>query len=288
MKPILVYLSPLTPAMLKKQRLLFFLAILLFSVVSHACSVVYYIDSVTGKIYVANNEDYWYDVDAYIQIVPKSKGELARLWYGWDDFAQGGINESGLFFDGAVTPEQPKIKGSKKIKGNLGDEILASCKTVQEAIAFIEKRKIALSDAHIMFGDATGNAVVVEWLDGERKIVPITNNRLVMTNFLLADPSKGNHPCPRYNAIQKNLEALEKTKDSISFLKVANTVGSAVQTPAVDKKGRTGGTLYSTFINISDMELILVYKLDNKKLSKLNLQSEFKKAMGRKIELNSL
>lgn len=274
--------------MLKKQRLLFFLAILLFSVVSHACSVVYYIDSVTGKIYVANNEDYWYDVDAYIQIVPKSKGELARLWYGWDDFAQGGINESGLFLDGAVTPEQPKIKGSKKIKGNLGDEILASCKTVREAIAFIEERKIALPDAHIMFGDATGNAVVVEWLDGEQKIIPITNNRLVMTNFLLTNPKAGNHPCPRYNAIQKNLEALEKSKDSISFLKVANTVGSAVQTPTVDKKGRTGGTLYSTFINISDMELILVYKLDNGKISKLNLQSEFKKAKGRKIELNSL
>lgn len=274
--------------MLKKQRLLLFLAILLFSVVSHACSVVYYIDSVTGKIYVANNEDYWYDVDAYIQIVPKSKGELARLWYGWDNFAQGGINEAGLFFDGAVTPEQPRIKGSKKIKGNLGDAILASCKTVQDAIALIEKRKIALSDAHIMFGDATGNAVVVEWLDGEQKIIPMTNNRLVMTNFLLANPKGGNHPCPRYNAIQKNLEALEKSKDSISFLKVANTVGSAVQTPTVDKKGRTGGTLYSTFINISDMELILVYKLDNKKLSKLNLQSEFKKAKGRKIELNSL
>ncbi|WP_282161120.1 carcinine hydrolase/isopenicillin-N N-acyltransferase family protein [Ulvibacterium marinum] len=272
----------------KQQQLLFFLVILLFSVVSHACSVVYYIDSITGKIYVANNEDYWYDVDAYIQIVPKSKGELARLWYGWDDFAQGGINEAGLFFDGAVTPEQPRIKGSKKIKGNLGDDVLASCKTVQDAIAFIEKRKIALSDAHIMFGDATGNVVVIEWLDGERKIIPITNHKLIMTNFLLADPTKGNHPCPRYNAIQKNLEALEKSKDSISFLKVANTVGSAVQTPAVDKKGRTGGTLYSTFINISDMEFILVYKLDNKKIAKLDLRLEFERQKGRKIELNSL
>lgn len=237
---------------------------------------------------MANNEDYWYDVDAYIQIVAKHKKELARLWYGWDNFAQGGINEAGLFFDGAVTPEQPKIKGSKKIKGNLGDDILASCKTVQDAIAFIEKRKIALPNAHIMFGDATGNAVVIEWLDGEQKIVPIKNNTLVMTNFLLADPEKGNHPCPRYNTIQKNLETLENSQDSISFLKAANTVSNAVQIPTTGKEGRTGGTLYSTFINISDMELILVYKLDNKKIAKLNLRAEFESPKGRKIVLNSL
>ncbi|WP_422084083.1 carcinine hydrolase/isopenicillin-N N-acyltransferase family protein [Ulvibacterium sp.] len=274
--------------MLKKPRLLFLFVLFLFSAIGHACSVVYYMDPGTGKIYVANNEDYWYDVDAYIQIVPKSKKELARLWYGWDNFAQGGINEAGLFFDGAVTPEQPRIKGSKKIKGNLGDDILATCKTVQDAIALIEKRKIALPDAHIMFGDATGNAVVVEWLDGEQKIIPIRNNRLVMTNFLLADPTRGNHPCPRYNAIQKNLETLEKNKDSISFLKAANTISNAVQIPNADKEGRTGGTLYSTFINISDMELILVYQLDNKKMSKLNLQSEFDRPKGRKIALNSL
>ena len=53
---------------------------------------------------MANNEDYWYDADAYIQILPASRNRLARLWYGWDDFARGGVNEAGLFFDGAVTP----------------------------------------------------------------------------------------------------------------------------------------------------------------------------------------
>ena len=70
----------------------------------NACSVIYYLDSISGKIYVANHEDFWYDTKAYIQINPRTKNKLARLWYGWDDFAQGGINEAGLFFDGAVTP----------------------------------------------------------------------------------------------------------------------------------------------------------------------------------------
>jgi len=40
------------------------------------------------KVYVVNSEDYLYDVKARIQIEPKSKNKLARLWYGWDNFAQ--------------------------------------------------------------------------------------------------------------------------------------------------------------------------------------------------------
>ena len=53
------------------------------------CSVVYFINMATGEIFIANNEDYWYDVNPYIQIIPMTKKGYARLWYGWDDFAQG-------------------------------------------------------------------------------------------------------------------------------------------------------------------------------------------------------
>lgn len=91
-----------------KLFLISFWGILMIPNISIACSVLYYVDSITGKIYTVNSEDYWLYVDAYIQIEPKSKNEYARLWYGWDNFAQGGINDKGLFFDAAVTPEQKK------------------------------------------------------------------------------------------------------------------------------------------------------------------------------------
>ena len=42
---------------------------------SQACSVIYYVDQETGKIYVVNNEAYWNDTKAYIQIEPRSKSE---------------------------------------------------------------------------------------------------------------------------------------------------------------------------------------------------------------------
>ena len=253
---------------------------------SHACSVIYYIDKITGKIYVANSEDYWYDVKAYIRIEPGSKNKLARLWYGWDNFAQGGINEAGLFFDGAVTPEQKVPENYNKPEGNLGDEILSKCNTVKEAITLLEEKNIVLSNAHMMLGDSTGYAVVMEWIDWERIIYPIQDNMLIMTNFLLSDPSAGNYPCPRFNAIESSLNKLTENNDTVNLLTVGNALAKAVQSPIKNEEGRTGGTLYSTFIDVSEMEFVLVYQLDNSNITRLNLKEEFAKTTKRKIKLS--
>lgn len=253
---------------------------------ANACSVLYYVDPHTGKIYVANNEDYWYDVEAYIQIIPSSGKKLARLWYGWEDFAQGGINEAGLFFDGAVTPEQEVQEGTHGPRGNLGDEILARCRTVNEALDLLDKKEISLNNAHMMLGDATGYSVVVEWLDGQRKIFPIKDNRLIMTNFLLSDPSRGNHPCPRYRAIDKHLDGLEESDQPVDLRAIGNVVATAVQVPREAEDGRVGGTLYSSFISITDMEFVLVYQLDNTRITRLNLREVFKEGKKKRIDLS--
>ncbi len=255
------------------------------TVTVRACSVIYYVDQTTGKIYVANNEDYFYNTDAYIQILPRSKKKLARLWYGWNDFAQGGVNEAGLFFDGAVTPNQKVPEGYKGPKGNLGDRILANCKTVEEAIAYLEKEKVALNNAHMLFGDRSGDAVVVEWVNGQKKMVAIENNRLVMTNFNLSDTPSDQISCPRYLAIEKEIDRLETTKTPIDLKMVGNAVAKAVQVPVKNAEGKEGGTLYTSFINITDMKFVLAYKLDNSKVTQLDLNQEFSKGKKRKIAL---
>jgi len=271
--------------MQKTVLILFILFGLLVSRSTEACSVLYYVDPHTGKIYVANNEDYWYDVDAYIQIVPGSRNKLARLWYGWDDFAQGGINEAGLFFDGAVTPEQDLPDGGKGPKGNLGDDILAGCRTVEEALMLLEKKKISLNNAHMMIGDASGNAVVVEWLDGQRELVHVANNRLIMTNFLLSDTTRGNYPCQRFQAIDFRLDKLEEDDLAVDMRAIGNAIARAVQVPRRMEDDKVGGTLYTTFINISDMEFMLVYKLNNEKITRLDLNEEFERGKKKKIKL---
>lgn len=262
----------------------FFVAVI-FTTEIKACSVVYYVDQHSGKIYVANNEDDWYDVDAYIQIIPSSKKQYGRLWYGWNNFAQGGINSAGLFFDGAVTPDQSIPTGFGKPKGNLGDDILANCQTIKQALDYLQKKEVALSNAHMMFGDRTGNAVVIEWTNGERKLNWIEDNKLVMTNFLLSDTVAGNYPCYRYKSIEDRITDLQKSDTPATLLSLGNTLGQAAQLPQKDKNGNIGGTLYSTFIDISEMEFILVYKLDNSKLTKLNLREEFDNKKKKKIKL---
>ncbi|POY39339.1 penicillin acylase [Solitalea longa] len=269
-----------------KKYLIALLLLISSGIGSKACSILYFIDKSTGKIYAVNNEDYWYDVKPYIKIMPAKKDELARLWYGWDDFAQGGINQEGLFFDGAVTPDQKNTKGCKSPKGNTGNKILATCKTVEDALKFIEAKNICLTNGHLLFGDKTGNAAVVEWVNGERKIIRISGDHLMVTNFLLSDPTQGNYPCRRYEAMDQEIKRLESLAQPISFKDVGNIGAKAVQPKMVASDGKEGGTLYSTFIYISDMEFVLIYKLDNKKMTKLNLNDVFKQTNEQIIYLN--
>lgn len=267
--------------------LIFFSATSITGPVAQTCSIVYYKDAKTGKIYVANNEDYWYDTDAYIQINPARKGKLARLWYGWNDFAQGGVNEAGLFFDGAVTPQQTISDSFKKMQGNLGDEILANCHSVEQALVLLKQKNVGLTNAHMMIGDSSGSAVVVEWKDEHRKLTWISEGHLTMTNFLLSDTTAGNYPCYRFKSIEENIDQLRSTNETITLNKFGNVINRAVQVQQANEQGKIGGTLYSSFINITDMEFVLVYKLDNTKITKLDLKYEFQNTgKSKKIKLN--
>ena len=225
------------------------------------------------------------DVKAYIQIEPSSRNRFARLWYGWDNFAQGGINEKGLFFDAAVTPEQQRIKGYNNPNYNLGDKILANCETVEEALEFLEKEKIALNRSHIMFGDRKGNAVIVEWVNGKKELHWIKDNKLIMTNYLLSEPDAGNYPCYRYKSIADRIVQLENSGGEIDLLKVGNTFGQAVQPARANEEGRMGGTVYTTFIDITENKFFLSYKLSNENVIKLDLNQEFARSQQHKIQL---
>ncbi|MFY0689457.1 MAG: penicillin acylase [Cyclobacteriaceae bacterium] len=266
-----------------KTTLLLLIMLISFETVS--CSIVYYVDPQTGKIYVANNEDYWYDTKAFIRIIPERMGSYARLWYGWDDFAQGGINEHGLFLDGAVTPDQYLSAAFNPPKTNLGDEILSNCKSVDEALRLLDSRGIGLTGAHMMIGDANGSAVIVEWVNNKRVIVEMSSHFLVTTNFLHSDPNQGNYPCHRFDDIQQRIALLSKSEQAPELRDIGNLIGGAVQVPRKTESGKVGGTLYSSFIDISDMKLIMVPKLSKEQVLRFDLKTEFAKGKKQKIKL---
>ncbi len=266
-------------------KTLLIVCLLLGAMGGHACSILYYVDAQTGKIYAVNNEDFWLDTEAYIQIEKASGKKLARMWYGWNDFAQGGINSAGFFFDVAVTPNQKMPEGYGWTKGNIGDTILSEVSTVDEALAWMEQHKFAVHQSHFLMGDATGNAVIVEWIDGKQHIIEMDGNALVATNFLINAPEEGNHPCPRYDSIEDRIAQLEASGAQIDLKAVGQTMAGAVQPAREWEKGRKGGTLYTSFFDITDMKMVLVPKLDNSKVLQLDLKAEFAANKKRRINL---
>lgn len=111
------------------------------------------------------------------------------------------------------------------------------------------------------------------------------SKKLMITNFLLTHTAKGNFTCPRYAAMENEINRLRQENDIIGFKQVGNIAAKAVQPKTRNTEGKEGGALYSTFINITDMEFILIYKLDNSNMTKLNLKNEFAIQKKRTIKL---
>ena len=77
---------------------------------------------------------------------------------------------------------------------------------------------------------------------------------------------------------------MEQTAE-IDLLKVGNTFGQAAQAPQKAANGRVAGTVYSSFINITDNQFFLSYKLSNQNIIKLDLGDEFSKTKKQRIKL---
>ena len=106
--------------------------------------------------------------------VPAGTNAYGRVCFGWSGFAQGGMNDQGLFIDWAVTPESETrawkrtlawirlgiewvatsknsspvdfakndpLKLRLPLTGNASELLLANCATVDAAIAFAKRFK---------------------------------------------------------------------------------------------------------------------------------------------------
>ncbi len=140
----------------------------------------------------------------------------------------------------------------------------------------------------MLFGDSAGQAVIVEWVKAERKLHWIEDNKLVMTNFLLSEPEAGNYPDYRYNSIIERIDKLESNSEQIDLNKIGNTFVLAVQPAREDENKRLGGTIYTSFIDVSENKFILSYRLSNDDVVILNLAEEFAKSKRQTINLQKV
>ena len=133
-----------------------------------------------------------------------------------------------------------------------------------------------------MLVDRSGNSAVIEWVDGEIRILRKKNDCQVITNFWLSRPDLGNYPCPRYNKVNA---MMEKGKDvSVeSFASILQMVTQYERTA----DGKETGTIYSNVYDLTNGEVYIYYRRNFADPLKVNLAAELKKG-NHSVKLKSL
>jgi hypothetical protein len=231
-----------------------------------------------GKVLVGNNEDASYSFPDKMWFVPAIRQAHARVCFGWYCFAQGGMNDQGLFMDWAVTPNAGKKSDKPPFEGNIVERVLANCATVEEAVALFQKYAYPGNDAHFLMADRAGSSVVGEWIDGQFKPVRKSGPYQLITNFLLSDPPRGNYPCRRHATASEMLDKSGKItlEDCAAMLK-------AVSADWSDGDAR-GGTKYSNVFDLGNREVYVYYRRNFDKTIRVNLAKELRKGL-REVDL---
>ena len=207
-----------------------------------------------GHVWVGNNEDFdFFDFNTHITISSGSDSTQSFFYFHYNNpFPQGGVNESGLFYDGNAV-ETSEIKDADKKEPFPGEiheiliHILGRCKSVPEVIELFDKYKVPwMQNAQLHFADKLGNKGIITadstWLT--------TGSFQVSTNYNLAHDDDDYKRCWRYPIANSML------KDSNpGFELFTNICDSTSQ-----RKGAS--TIYSNVHNLTTGELWLYYGWD--------------------------
>ena len=236
-----------------------------------ACSV--FSASNGEKVFGATNKD-WNNINTRILFIPSSDGKYGRVYIGYqipEGFQNvGGMNDQGLWYDGASLPERSDVRNyfdKPTVKGELCEKALEECANIEEVIEMYENYYSPHWQGHSMWADKYGNSVVIEF--GEKDVVFVLKQGgfQVMTNFYLSDPTNPRwFNCYRYKTITH-------------LLTDNNELSVELFTSALDA-AHTEGITPTVFSNIYDLKNgeIYFYSFHNyNEYVKLNLSDELMK-----------
>lgn len=245
-----------------------------------ACTIVFAARG--GNVFAAGNED---DdnkpqfASHYIRFEPanKDKGTLGFVAFGYksNPFSdESAMNEAGLFYDfnALDTLDKPR-EGKPKGKLNTVNQMLVTCKTVAEAVTFLESVDLPqMSSAQILIGDATGASAIVErhattWRAKNRDFQ-------VGTNFRTSTTPEPKITCDRYKLCSTTLAS----KKPIALTDMASMLRKTAATNSETM------TWYSLVCDLKNMDVYLSLKGDFSRTIKFNLASELKNG-ARRIDM---
>lgn len=162
-----------------------------------ACSI--FSCSKKGQVLVAANEDE-YTSFHYMWFVPRTHENYGAVFFGKNDMqSQAGMNEHGLFFDYAAIPRIDSK--DRKIDFFPTTEILATCKTVEEALVLFQNHTFSAFSSQMLLADATGKSVLIN----ADTIVHKIGDYQITTNFNVCDLKDKSYHCLRYDKINQAL-----------------------------------------------------------------------------------
>jgi hypothetical protein len=116
--------------------------------------------------------------------------------------------------------------------------VLDRSRTVSEALSLLARTNLQVGDppVHFFLADATGQAAIVEYVDGEIVVTPNDRPWLAVTNFVVAGTSPEARPslCRRYRTAMESLSgcqgrmAAPEALALLSAVSQANTMWSVV------------------------------------------------------------
>jgi hypothetical protein len=248
--------------------------------------------AIGDKVLFGNNEDYEIE-GTYMWLFPSQEIEgiepysgtgisHGTVFFGFDNndfrgdgYPQGGMNDQGLCWDANGLPvinmnPHPEREETHPTV-HIWFQVLWECSTVNEIIDFFESHYLGSAwGGQIHFADATGDALVVS-VGGEGEFAYTRrsdSNYLVSTNFNLANPSNGWHPCERYNTASSMLEEITTEEDLT--VDASRDILEAVSQDI---------TSYSNIFDLINRDIYVYYEHDFDKVVKLNLDEELQKVV---------
>lgn len=183
-------------------------------------------------------------------------------------FPLDGINEKGL----AVGVLQLQAPATKQDKGNpdVGTTlairaILDKCATVKEAVELMrgfDMHAAAKGCYHFQLADATGESLVVSYVDNEMVITRDEKGFVAATNFYLHDVpfEYEKQGLDRYEILEKTLtesEAVLSSQQGMELLEAVKITGTEP-----DDKGRVYSTQWSALYDLTNPTLTLASDMD--------------------------
>jgi len=220
-------------------------------------------------VLAGNNEDFT-EPRTKLWFFPPTEELYGRAIWGYNRYSypfQGGLNDQGLFIDiNAVgftgwedDPDKPNFSGDEI------EYILTRCATVEDVAHVFQTYDMYLDFVKYVVADASGDAAIIEWLDGKLHVVRKASDRdyQISTNYL----SPKEHTEPRYQIAEQIL-----TSQELPTVELMRKVLSATSYDM-----HFGQTLYSTVSDLKNRVFYLYHFHYFEEVVVFDLDAELKK-----------